>query len=152
MKELIAIHGQILLVDDEDYEKLITYRWTISEGYGRRLPARDVVYIHQMVLGFPQSQIDHINANRLDNQKTNLRLVTQQQNNANARKWTARPTLSKYKGVTWDRSRNKWQAKIMFNYKTIHLGRHDDEKIAALVYNQKAKELFGEHAHLNDIQ
>lgn len=152
MKELTTIQGNIILIDDDNFERFLKMRWTINEGYARRLPPIPSMYMHRLVMDNPLSQIDHINGNRLDNQRTNLRLVTQQQNNANAKKWSIRKTSSRYKGVSWNEVKQKWEVKICFNYKTIHLGRHTDENTAALVYNQKATELFGEFACLNEIK
>ena len=58
---------------------------------------------------------------------------------------------SKYKGVSWYSSRNKWYSYIHFNYEKIHIGYFENEKEAALAYNKKAKELFGEYAYLNEV-
>ena len=58
---------------------------------------------------------------------------------------------SKYKGVCWDKSRNKWLANTQFNRKSIFIGYYDIEEDAALAYNKKATELFGEFACLNEI-
>lgn len=59
---------------------------------------------------------------------------------------------SKYIGVSWDKNRNKWNSKISWQNKTINLGRYDDEFSAALAYNKKAIELFGEQARINIIK
>ena len=58
---------------------------------------------------------------------------------------------SRYRGVGWDKSRNKWAAKISYYGRTINLGRFVNEKEAAVAYNIKALELFGEYSHLNRI-
>ena len=92
-------------------------------------------------------QVDHINGNRLDNRKENLRLATPQQNQMNRK--SHRNSTSKYKGVSWDKSRNKWRALIMIDNKYKHIGRYQDEREAALAYDKAARELFGEYAHLN---
>ena len=90
--------------------------------------------------------IDHINHNKLDNTKENLRCCTKQQNEMNKVKRSN--TSSKFKGVT---KINKWMASITFNNKTINLGYFNTEKEAAKIYNVKAKELFGEFAYLNEV-
>ena len=58
---------------------------------------------------------------------------------------------SKYKGVTFDKWTSRWESYIGYNGEKIHLGRYKSEEKAALVYNEKAKELFGEFANLNII-
>ena len=59
---------------------------------------------------------------------------------------------SKYKGVSFHKRQNKWQSQIMVNKKHINIGTFYHEIIAALAYNIKAQELFGEYANLNDIR
>ena len=95
----------------------------------------------------PNLQVDHINGNRLDNRKENLRLVTPQQNNMNRK--PLKNSTSKYKGVFWDKNRNKWLVLIMIGDKSRYLGRYQDEREAALAYDKAAKKLFGEYAYLN---
>ena len=94
--------------------------------------------------------VDHINHNRTDNQVHNLRWVTKSQNQMNATK-TSSKTSSEYKGVSFDKRSQKWQAYIMLNRKRIHIGYFNDENTAGEAYNNKALELFGEFAHLNQI-
>ena len=145
----------LLIVDEDDYERLSNYTW-----YLRNIDRTGLKYIacwmdgknipiHQVVTG--QKLIDHINGDTLDNRKCNLRVVTKQQNSFNARK-TRKKTSSKYKGVSWCKRRRKWIAYICKNYKLKNLGYFPDEKIAALAYNEAAKQLFGEYAHLNIIE
>lgn len=64
-------------------------------------------------------------------------------------KTTRRKTSSRYKGLTWHR--NRWEVRIIKDKKTIHIGSFKNEKEAAKMYNDKAKELFGEKAELNII-
>jgi len=93
---------------------------------------------------------DHINHNTLDNRKNELRVCTQSQNNMNSRK--RKNCTSIYKGVCWKKQFMRWDSYIMVNQKQIYIGRFKSEKMAALAYNKKAKELFGEFAYLNNIQ
>lgn len=76
--------------------------------------------------------IDHINDNPKDNRVNNLQIVTQREN---AFKTQGKYT-SQYKGVIWDKSRNKWQSKIYINGKTKYLGRFDSEYEAHLKYQE----------------
>ena len=52
-------------------------------------------------------------------------------------------------GVSYKKHRNKWEAKIMKNKKPYYLGHYNTEKEAAIAYNSKATELYGEFANLN---
>jgi AP2 domain/HNH endonuclease len=96
--------------------------------------------------------VDHINGDSLDNRRSNLRAGTRAQNNMNRaanRTRRGRPTTSLYKGVSWDRRRNKWTARIGYNYKSISLGYFDSPEDGARAYDSKAEELFGECAYQN---
>ena len=102
---------------------------------------------HRSIMNCPDDLVvDHINGNTLDNRKLNLRQCTHQQNMMNAVK--KRKSLSKFKGVF--RNGNSWGARIG-NGGRIHIGSFKTEEEAAKAYNEKALELFGEFAKLNDI-
>ncbi len=58
---------------------------------------------------------------------------------------------SKYKGVHWSNTHNKWVAQIQYKGKQTYLGLFKKEDDAAISYNVKATELFGEFAHLNEV-
>ena len=86
---------------------------------------------------------DMINHDKLDNRLSNLRLCTRSQNNANMR-----PRVG-YKGVRF--TRNGWQAETKIDGKYIYIGRYKTAEEAAIAYNQKTSELFGEFAFNNII-
>jgi len=100
---------------------------------------------------------DHINGDKLDNRRENLRLATRSQNEMNKRKrvFTQKPTSSSYKGVSWMKSRNKWRAVIQVNGKQKSLGTFpgtpEGEREAAKAYNKAAEIHYGEFAHLNEL-
>ena len=91
---------------------------------------------------------DHIDRNKLNNLESNFRLASPQQQCFNVGKYIG-DYSSKYKGVHFDKEKNKWRARIRFNRELIHLGYFDSEVDAALAYDRKAKELFKEFAVLN---
>lgn len=95
----------------------------------------------------PKADIDHINGNPLDNRLTNLRHATRSENMANSR--PARGKSSKYLGVSFEKSRGKWAAELTRHYKKHRLGRFDSEVEAAKAYDDAAKHLHGDYAHLN---
>ena len=110
---------------------------------------RKTVSLASVVLQQPGKLVDHIDRNPFNNQKSNLRRVTFQQNVMNRGKYAK--ASSRYKGVGWFKKYKKWRAGIALNDRYYHLGYFTDEKAAALAYNNKAKELFGEYAFLNDL-
>ena len=93
--------------------------------------------------------IDHKDRNCLNNKIENLRLVTRQINNANRK--ATKKSSSIYKGVSLNKKLNKWVANITKDYKTIYIGLFKNETDAALAYNQKAKQFYGEYALLNNV-
>lgn len=152
MKEIPLTRGKVAIVDDEDYEYLSQWKWYCeNSGYARRTFNSVSVLMHVLLMNYPEKgQIDHINGNKLDNRRSNLRICSHQENNRNKSK--AKGKTSKYKGVWFDKSRNRWQAYIDHEYKRYHLGRFKTEIEAAKAYNKKAKELFGQFAKLNKVE
>jgi len=156
-RKIPLTQGQYAIVDPEDYKELAKYQW-YARGCGRRFYAErwDIsgikeksVKMHQVIMGTAEGKvIDHINHNCLDNRKANLRFVTVQQNTWNKRKQKG-TSSSQYKGVNLAKGRKKWRAQICCNGRKIHLGYFDDEKAAAMAYDAKAKELFGDYAAPN---
>lgn len=112
--------------------------------------------MHQAIIGAaPKGYvIDHINGNKLDNRRSNLRFVTHQQNTFNSKPKTnvsGRLCRSRFKGVTWRGDRHKWRSCITIDRKRHYIGLYDTEEEAAIAYNNAAIILFGEYANLNDI-
>jgi len=135
-------------------ERILRQR-TEPNGYKRiQLQGRNY-YVHRLVaLNFLENPdekllVDHIDNNKINNNVSNLRFATHSQNNMNSVKKEG--TSSHYKGVGFHTKSNKWQAQIQINGQKIHIGYYYDEDLAALAYNNKAIELFGPYAKLNDI-
>ncbi len=152
MKEIPLTNSLLVaLVDDEDYEKITTYgKWRLEDGYakirlrgGKWVPMQNLV--SSIIKGVEEN--DHIDRNRLNNQRNNLRKGTRSQNKANSGKHKDN-TLG-YKGIKANGS--KWQARITVNYKDIYLGTFPTKELAAIAYNIAAKQHFGEFAFLNVI-
>jgi len=97
--------------------------------------------------GYWPPELDHKDHDRKNNRIDNLRVVTRLQNQQNSSSRSF--TTSQYKGVSWDKARNKWSVYIKFDGKVKNLGRFDNELEASLKYDQVAKEKFGEYATLN---
>ena len=93
--------------------------------------------------------IDHIDGNSLNNQKNNLRICTQSQNCSNQK--IGKSNTSGYKGVSYNKGQGKYNSRIRFNKKLIHLGYFVNLKDAARAYNEAAVKYHGEFANLNKI-
>jgi len=147
------------MVDDEDYELLNQWVWSVRTSINNIYAYRNdyssgkavCILMHRFILGVKQTkiQVDHKDHNGLNNQKANLRKCTNSENSRNSRK--TKGARSKYIGVHYHKSKYKEyiRGQIMFNRKHIHLGFFKTEEDAALAYDKKAIELFGEFANLN---
>ncbi len=151
--------GEYAIVDSCDYDLLMKFKWRKYKGnstmcyVGRSVRAsRQNEYIcdiHRMILECKKHDgilVDHKNHNTLDNRRCNLRKCTQSQNQANQ---IIRKRSSKYRGASWDKKNNKWVSCIKYKRKIYSLGRFDTEEEAAIAYNKKAIEFFGEFANVN---
>lgn len=157
MKYIPLTNGQNAIVDDEDYDALIGYRWSFANGYARRtIYARGQGRIrkgaseimHRVIMNAPRGmEVDHINRNRLDNRRCNLRLVTHTQNAWN-RGGLGRNQSSQYAGVQ-KTTNGRWLARIMVNGTHIGLGTFGSEIEAARAYDNAARKYRGEYALLN---
>ncbi len=150
------------LVDDDNFEELNKYRWYYKSkpighnpgGYAYRnglksLGERGMIWMHQSILRAEHGmEVDHIDGDKLNNQRGNLRAVTKSQNNQNRASY--RGSASIYKGVSRSISRrNPWQAKIMLNRKQFYLGVFRTEMDAAKAYDKKALSFSGTMFRLN---
>ena len=136
-------NGETFLIDYEDFEKVSKYFWTYSTGYAVRNKNRQPM--HRFVLGLGKAErykieVDHINGNRLDNRKSNLRIVTRQENMYNKSEY--KNNTSGVKGVKWNKDRQKWQVQINHNKKRIHLGLYSDLEEAKQVRLQAEEKYF----------
>lgn len=156
MKKLKLSQG-FFAIAPNDWPSNIKYSAFVK---GRRVYAMRNVFIsgqwkrsllHREILGLEfgdKRQVDHIDGNGLNNVRSNLRIVFSAENQrAKMRKRIGASSL--FRGVTWDKERQKWQAKVFKYGKTYFVGRFIDEVSAAKARDKKALELFGPIAHLN---
>ena len=154
MKRVKLTRNKFTLIDDNDYEKVIQYKWLCNNyGYATRQYWDRIskkykgIFLSNFILGALENQsVDHINGNRLDNRKNNLRICSFLENRRN--KSIYKNNKSGFKGVDKS-SKNRWRATIRINGEKIHLGSFIDKKEAALAYDLAAQKHFGEFARLN---
>jgi hypothetical protein len=136
---------------DKAFAYLDSYKWRLhTTGYAiANDTPTTLIKMHHLIAGKPPKgqMTDHINGNRLDNTKSNLRFCTISQNGMNMSK--PKHNTSGFKGVYWSKRNNKWAAKLNVNKKQVHIGFFTDKLDAAKAYNNKAQELFGQFAKIN---
>lgn len=146
--QLFSRNGSVkgsFTVDDEDYERVAAYRWTLRpDGYVWNLACGR---ISRWLLDCtdPNLVVDHIDRCRTNNCRANLRLATMSLNAHN--KQRSETHKNKYVGVVWNQNQQKWEVKFC----GISYGKYSDEEHAARVYNYFARQKFGSDASLNDV-
>ena len=130
------------IFDVEDYDKVKNVAWRLTEfGYIYGLyKNRKQVFIHQLITNFKYPTIDHINGNKLDNRKSNLRPATPSQNAIN------RHNIPKSGYIGVYQRNNKWAARICINYKPIYLGSFNNIEDAIIARLKAEKKYYGEFA------
>jgi hypothetical protein len=152
MKKIKLSRGKYTLVDDEDYEYLSQWKWFwLNPGYAARTirtgKSFRKILMHRLLLNAVKGQeVDHKNANGIDNRRKNLRLCSKMQNHWNRGK--SRVNTSGYKGVNWNKHWKIWTARITVNGKRIFLGNFKDKKLAAEAYYKAAIKYHKEFARI----
>lgn len=154
MVEFIVLAGstkEVAIVDEEDLAELLKFKWYLSstgyacnleyvKGSGKKEQKTVSRSMHRVIMKAPKGvQVDHINGNRLDNRRENLRLCSLAQNNQNAKCYSGLGV----KGVRQEGAvfSARIQSKPLGYYSTLQL--------AALAYDREARLVFGEFAKLN---
>jgi len=156
MIEVPLTQNQVALIDNEDFEMISKHTWrahwnpstnsfyaatTIRTQDGKRT----TLLMHRLIKdAHPGEQVDHIHHLTLDNRRSELRLCTQSQNMCNSGK--REDNTSGYKGVCWNKHKQKWQAQIWVNGKRKNLGYFDTPELAHEAYCNAALEFHGDFA------
>lgn len=142
--------GRHTIVDADDFINIVGEHYWCAKGKGgvmyacrRTFRSPTETRLHRLIANADMPQVDHINGNTLDNRKANLRACTHAQN-----QWNQKPRSGrKYKGVTYKKETGKWVAQI--SKLRISLGSYETPEAAAMAYDAKAREIYGEFAWLN---
>lgn len=148
-----------VLYDDRDKEFILSHSWCVvrpkrkiyaAMGCRRDDGRKTLKFMHRLLLNPPQNlQIDHINGNGLDNRRSNLRTCNNQQNNLNKGIYVTNKIG--YKGVSFQKEKRKWRARIRVDSHEVFLGYFSDPKKAAIAYNDAAVKYFKDFAWTNRL-
>lgn len=150
--EIFFLHlgdGLLAAVDLEDQERVEAFLWRLRpDGYVQSSYHDGKRMVHELLHRFvmkaaPEDLVDHVDGNRVDCRKRNLRVITLQQNSFNRAPCEGR----QWKGIYAHGLR--WKARIKIDGRTVYLGAYDTAELAAHAYDEAARRLFGEFARLN---
>ena len=146
--------GLVAIVDAEDYEKYCKWNWYAirlrktnifyAVRRGTNAEGKHTIYLHRQIIGEQFQEVDHVNRNTLDNRRINLRPCERGENQANRGK--DKRNTSGYKGVSWSKSNNKWQAQTSVGGKHVHLGFRDKPEEAYKLYCDYVLSIKGQFA------
>ena len=136
------------IIDLDDVDKVKDIKWCVANGYVRNGKKPGVGMLHRYLMNCPEGMVvDHWNHDTLDNRKSNLRICTSQENNCNQE--TYNNNTSGFKGVHCQEKDSRYRAYISYKEERINLGVFQTAEMAAMAYDLKAIELFGEYACTN---
>ena len=148
--------GKFAFIDSEDEPLILGYRWiavrvpskNTERWYAATTVDRKRVYMHRLLMGFPDAKIDHRNGDGLDNRRSeNLRIATNSGNSANAKS----RSKSGFRGVYWDSHKQAWTIEVWSSHRKLFTKRSGfrSAESAARAYDHFARRCHGEFARLN---
>lgn len=150
---IIEVNGREMLIDEDDYNFVKSLNLSIeTKGYCQMRKQvnlkRKAYQLHRILMNAPHNmEVDHINGNKLDNRKCNLRIVSHSENCKNMPKFKS--NTSGYKGVTFRKDSNNWEAYISNNKRKIYIGTFNCPTVAWFAYVRAARELHEEFARFS---
>jgi hypothetical protein len=160
----INIRGYDVLIDDEDIERILKYKWQVfkgqqrgegyvyfvygsGSGYGKQRGKRhDRIHLHRLIINAPKGSIvDHADGNTLNNHKSNLRICNSVESARN--RGVFKNNKTGYRGVFFKKlgGINRFQTNISINGKIHNLGNYATAEAAAYIHEEVAKIVFGEY-------
>lgn len=140
------------IVDSCQYEEISKHKWCFLNGYAVRnkhikgVKSPKMIYMHRQIAETPDGmETDHINGNKLDNRKSNLRICLHSQNGKNLKLSKANKTG--FKGVDLHSQNKNFRAQIMCDGKLVHLGCFKTAEEAGAAYSAASKRLHGEYSN-----
>lgn len=139
------------VIDASDVHLVCDHNWYFREGYAHTNinygdGKRGTIGMHRIIAATPPGfDTDHIDCNKLNNTRANLRHATASNNRHNRSKY--KNNTSGYKGVSWSKHAKRWKAVITINSKQKELGYFNTEEQAHIAYCEAAKRLHGEFAN-----
>lgn len=146
MTTIILPSGHEVMIDDQDVALVSLYSWYYSEGYAKRYYPNEnktVQSMHNLFLPVKVGyDVDHIDGNKLNNQRNNLRYCTRSENMGNCQ--AHKDSIFGVKGVSYQpRSQKRpWYARLMVNGKSIYLGSFKTIEEATIAYNEASVKHF----------
>lgn len=158
MREIPLTQGKVALVDDEDYERVMQFKWHAVRGrnswYARRSirtapkTKQKTLWMHRLLVDAAKGDfVDHSDGDGLKNTRQNVRKCTRAQNARNQR--TAKHNTSGFKGVSFHKLKRVWQANIRVDSRLIYLGSFKSAEEAAKAYDKAAVEHHRQFSRLN---
>jgi len=162
MREIPLTQGKVALVDDEDYDMLIKWKWYAHRNRytfyaarhtyidGKVRPDKPIIRMHREILGLAvgdKRQADHKDQNGLHNWRGNLRIASPQANRLNQKLRV--DNTSGYRGTYWHKRHRRWCCTVSINKKQTTIGYFHDKISAAKAYDRAAIKYYGENAILN---
>lgn len=154
MQKIPLTQGKFALVDERDFAELSKYKWSAEKRgkifyasrYLKKINGEKTrIRMHTEIKKSPHGkEIDHIDRNGLNNQRSNLRICTRAENERN--KLERSDNKSGFKGVCWSKQYKKWRSRIQCNGKEFHLGYFKDKIKACETYIKYCKIYHGKFA------
>jgi len=158
--------GKWAVIDREDYDTVRDFNWHLgtkgyaqtsfydAEKYNKETNGTRTARLHRLILGVVGGvKVDHVDRNKLNNRRRNLRPCSNAENlrNRGACKVRKSEITSTHKGIYFERKKRLWRVKIVVDGRRIHGGRFKSETDAARKYNELAIIHHGEFACLNKV-
>lgn len=158
-RQIPLTRGHVATVDADMYDELNKYNWHSHAGYAARTKKRKgvvtIILMHREILGLkdPSQIVDHINRDKADNRRSNLRIVSKSENGRNRPKDSDGSNQYKciYKFHDKHKRKKPYYVQITVNGKKHHGGYFKSPDEALDTYNDMAKRLHGDFAYLQTL-